>query len=97
MVEFCSKPEGVEGLNEESIEEWRDLRTRLIEKLRDPDYNVPEQLHLSDECFDSHGPLYLPFPLQLPPSSDHADIERGVHRPPNTGSASDGTNEERSL
>jgi len=92
MVEFCSTPEGVEGLNEESIERWRDLRTRLIGKLRHPLLRVPEQFHLSDGYFDhlpDHGTLpSLPAP-QLPPPSSNADIETGVYQPANMGSASD--------
>ena len=89
MVEFCSEPEGVEGLNEGSIEEWRDLRTRFIEKTRRSD--VPKQFHLSDGYFDNltdHGLLPLLPASQLPPPSSNADIETGVYQPADMGSAS---------
>jgi len=90
MVEFCSEPEGVEGLHEESIEEWKDLRTRFIEQTT---YRwVPEQFHLSDGYFDDlpdHGPLpSLPAP-QLPPPSSNTDIETGIRQPASTEPASD--------
>jgi len=97
MVEFCSEPEGVEGLNEEGIERWRDLRTRFIGQTRYP--WVPEQFHLSDGYFDDrpdHGPLpSLPAP-QLPPLSGHTDIETGIRQPASTESASD-ANDDRWL
>jgi len=96
MVEFCREPEGVEGLNKESIERWRDLRTRLIETVRDPDFSVPEQFHLSDGYFDrlpDHGTLpSLPAP-QLPPPSSNANIETDICQPADKGSVSDADND----
>jgi len=94
MVEFCSEPEGVEDLNEESIKKWRGLRMSFIEMTRY--WQVPTQFHLSDGYFDhlpDHGPLpSLPAP-QLPPPSSNADIETGVYQPANMGSASDTDND----
>jgi len=90
MVGFCGSPEGVEGLNEESIESWRDLRTQLIETTKNQ--QEPDQFHLSDRHFDNlpgHGPL---FPS---PPSGHTEIEMTVrqHGPASTGSASDANDE----
>ena len=97
MVEFCSEPEGVEMLYEESIERWRDLRTRLIEKLRDPFWEVPVGFHLSDGYFDNlpgHGPLpSLPVPQPSLPSV-HTDIETDIRQPTEMGSASDADNDQ---
>jgi len=97
MVEFCSEPEGVEGLNEESIKKWRDLRTRFIEILRYSDWDVPEQFQLSDGYFDrfpDHGTLpSLPAP-QLPPPSSNTHIETDIRHPASLESASD-ANEDR--
>jgi len=95
MVEFCSELEGVEGLNEEGIERWRDLRTMFIEKLRSPFYSVPEQFHLSDGYFDrlpDHGTLPSPAP-QLPPPSSNANIETDIRQPADKGSVSDADND----
>jgi len=58
MVEFRREPEDIEGLEEESVESWRHLRTDFVEGLSNP--NVPEQLRLPTGYFDSlvgHGPL----------------------------------------
>jgi len=93
MVEFFSTPEGVEGLNKER---WRDLRTGLIEMLRDAYWKVPKQFHLSDGYFDDlpgHGPLPLLSAPQLPPPSSNADIETGGYQPADMGSASDTDND----
>jgi len=94
MVEFCSKPEGVEGLNEGSRERWRDLRMSFIEPTRY--WRVPEQFHLSNGYFDNlpgHGTLpSLPAPqLSLP--SVHTDIETDIRQPADMGSASDADND----
>ena len=92
MVDFCSEPEDVEGLCQESILIWRHLRMGFIEKLRDPDNDVPERFHLSDGYFDNlpdHGPLPSLPALQLPPFSGHTDIETDIHQPAPTGPASD--------
>ena len=94
MVEFCSEPEGVEGLNEESVEGWRDLRTGSIENTRF--WRVPKQFHLSNGHFDNlpgHGPLpSLPVPhLSLP--SFHTDIETDIRQPADMESASDADND----
>ena len=45
---------------------------------------VPEQYRLHIRHFDTlpgHGPLSLPSPLQLPPSSDQADIKTDIPQP----------------
>jgi len=96
MVEFCSEPEGVKELNEESIERWRQLRMSFIASLI---YSWPKQFRLSDGHFDNlpdHGPLpSLPVP-QLPPLSGHTDIETGIRQPASTEPASD-ANDDRWL
>jgi len=34
MVEMCYEPEGIEGLDEGSVERWRELRTDFTAKTR---------------------------------------------------------------
>jgi len=46
MAEFCSEPEGVEGLNEGSVKRWRALRMSFIEQTRYQ--RALRQFHLSD-------------------------------------------------
>jgi len=80
MVKMCSDPEGVEGLDKGSVEEWRDLRKRFIENTRDPYWEVPEQSQLPDGYFDDlpgHGPLLLQ-PSPQPPSSGRSNVESEV-------------------
>jgi len=73
-VEMCRDPEGMEGLDEESVEKWRKLRKDFIEKTRNPGWVVPEQLQLLDGHFDDlpgHGLLLLqpsPQPASTGPS-----------------------------
>jgi len=70
MVEFCSDPEDIEGLDEEGIRRWRNLRMRFVEELRDP--RVPEQFRLPTAHFDDlpgHGPLPSLPSFQLQPLS----------------------------
>jgi len=80
MVDMCSDPEGVEGLDKGSVEKWRDLRKRFIEKTRDPDWEVPEQSQLPDGHFDDlpgHGLLLLqpsPQPASTGPSGPDTDV-----------------------
>jgi len=89
MVEFCSEPEGVEGLNEESIERWRIVRASFAtdhDEMRNGNFyeKMPEQYRLLIRYFDNlpgHGPLSLSSPLQLPPSSDQADIKTDIPQP----------------
>ena len=93
MVEFCREPEGVDGLYEESIERWRNLRTNLIEQTSH--WWIPEQLNLSDGYFDNlpdHGPLTSLPASQLPPLSGHTDIETGIRQSASMESASDANN-----
>jgi len=62
MVEMCRDPEGVEELDEESMEKWRNLRKDFIEKTRNPFRAVPEQFQLPNGHFDDlpgHGLLLL--------------------------------------
>jgi len=88
MVEFCSEPEGVEGMNEESTERWGIVRASFAtdhDEMRNGNFyeKMPEQYRLHIRHFDNlpgHGPLYLPSPLQPPPSSDRADIEIDIHQ-----------------
>jgi len=71
MVDMCRDPEGIEGLDEESVEKWSKLRKDFIEKTRNPGWKAPEQFHLSLEYFDDlpgHGPLLLQ-PLLQPSST----------------------------
>jgi len=80
MVEMCWDPEGVEGLDEESVEKWRNLRKDFIEKTRNPYYKVPEQFQLLDGYFDDlpgRGPLLLQ-PSPQPPSSGRSNVENEV-------------------
>jgi len=80
MVDMCTHPEGVEGLNERSVERWRDLRNGFIKKTRDPKWEAPQHLQLSLGYFDDlagHGPLLLQ-PLPQPPSPGHSDVDKGV-------------------
>jgi len=85
MVEFCSEPDGVEGLSEKSIERWRIVRASFTtdeEARKQYLFEVPEQYHLHIRHFDNlpgHGPLSLPSALQPPPSSDQADIKTDIH------------------
>jgi len=87
MVEFCSEPEGVEGLNEESNERWRMFRASFTtdeEARKKYLYSeIPEQYRLPIRHFDDlpgHGPLLLPSPLQPPPFSGQVDIETDIHQ-----------------
>jgi len=89
MVEMCRDPEGVEGLNEESVEKWRDLRKRIIKNTRAPYWKAPEQFQLLDGHFDDlpgHGPLLLqssPQPASTGPSCP--DTEVGIATYTSTG------------
>jgi len=82
MVEMCCDPEGVEGLDEGSVEKWRKLRKDFIEQTRDADREVPKQFQLLDGHFNDlpgHGPLLLqpsPQPASTGPSCP--DIEIGI-------------------
>ena len=85
MVEFCSDPEDIEGLDEEGIRRWRNLRARFVEELRDP--RVPEQFRLPTAHFDDlpgHGPL--PSSQLQPLSVPDADSQT-VDKPNNPESA----------
>jgi len=80
MVEMCHDPEGVEGLDKGSVEKWRDLRKRFIEKTRDPMRKAPEQFQLLDGYFDDlpgHGQLMLQ-PSPQPSSSGRSNVESEV-------------------
>jgi len=89
MVEMCRNPEGVEGLDEESVEEWRNLRIYFIGRTRDPGREVPEQFQLLDGHFDDlpgHGLLLLqpsPQPASTGPSGP--DIDVGLTTDTSTG------------
>ena len=89
MVEMCCDPKGVDGLDEGSVERWRELRHNFIEMTTDPDWNVPEQFQLPDGHFDDlpgHGLLLLqpsPQPASTGPSCP--DIEIGI----TTGTSTD--------
>jgi len=80
MVEMCKEPEGVEGLDEGSVERWRDLRKDFIEKTRDPDWKAPEQFQLPDGHFNDlpgHGLLLLqpsPQPASTGPSGPNIEV-----------------------
>jgi len=62
MVEICTEPGGIEGLDEECVEMWKELRISFINKVREGDYinspPAPVNLRLPDGHFDAvHGPL----------------------------------------
>jgi len=82
MVKMCSDPEGVEGLDEESVERWRRLRKDFIEKTRDLDWEVPEQSQFPDGYFDDlpgHGLLLLqPSPQLASTGPSCPDVEIGI-------------------
>jgi len=81
MVDMCSGVEGVEGLDEGSVEKWRELRIRLIEKTNNLFWGVPEHLRLSEGHFDNlpeHGPL--PGILPTLPTTDTDALPRLVSR-----------------
>jgi len=82
MVEMCCDPEGVDGLDEGSVERWRELRKDFIEMTRDPYRNVPKQFQLLDGYFDNlqgHKLLLLqPSPQQASTGPSCADIEVGI-------------------
>ena len=81
MVEICSDSEGVEGLNEERVKRWRELRLEFTQKTRDGDdipwWVAPEHLQLPDSYFDDllgQGPFpALPTPQHHSSSSVVAD------------------------
>jgi len=79
---MCRDPEDVEGLDEESVEEWRNLRIYFIGRTRDPDWEAPEQSRLLDEHFDGllgHGLLLLqPSPQPESTGSSRPDSEVGI-------------------
>ena len=64
MVEMCRDPEGVEGLDEGWVENWRKRRLNFTQKTRDgagePSWAAPDHLRLPDSYFDDrpgHGRL----------------------------------------
>ena len=88
MVEMCCDPEGVEGLDEGSMEKWSKLRKYFIEKTRDLGWGAQEQFQLPDGYFDDlpdHGPLLLQ-PSPQPPSPGHLDVESEVETSASTTS-----------
>ena len=71
MVEMCCDPEGIEGLDEESVERWRKLRINFTQRTI---WQAPTHLKLSLGHFDSlawHGPLAIASPQQ---SSDSTRV-----------------------
>jgi len=81
MVEICSEPEGVEGLDKGSVEKWRKLRKYFIEKTRDPVWGAQEQFQLPDGYFDDlpdHGPLLLQPLAAISRSFRRLDVEREI-------------------
>jgi len=80
MVEMCRDPEGIERLDEESVEKWRSLRKDFIKKTRGEVYTflvAPDHLQLPNSYFDDllgHGPLpALLTPQHRPSASVVAD------------------------
>jgi len=82
MVEMCRDPEGVEGLDEESVERWGKLRKDFIERTREPYRKVPEQFRLPDGYFENlpgHKPLLLqPSPQPASTGPSRPDTEVGM-------------------
>lgn len=80
MVDFCSNPEGIEGLDRQSTERWRVLREQFIETTRHR--RVPKQFQLSVGRFDDlpgHGVLPSLTSVAPPSSSGYADGKMVIH------------------
>jgi len=75
MAEMCSDPEGVEGLDEGSVERWRKLRLKFTQQTRGGFISwlvAPDHLQLPDSHFDDlpgHGPLPALLTSQRQPSA----------------------------
>jgi len=64
MVDMCRDPDGVDGLDEESVKKWEKLRLAFTQKTRDGNgisgWAAPDHLQLPDSYFDNllgHGLL----------------------------------------
>jgi len=78
MVEMCCDPEGIEGLDEESVERWRKLRINLTQRTI---WQAPTHLKLSLGHFDSlawHGPLAIASPQQSDDSTRVGMASRNI-------------------